>query len=266
MQKFLNSERYQGMAYQVFGEGPVACLLHGFGEDATIWKYQIPVLSKKYQLVVPDWPGCGFSMQADPVNDLNDLAASVHEILHQEGISQCLFFGHSMGGYTALAFARNYPACCTGISLVHSSAYADDEQKKENRVKAIRLIEGGGKEVFLKAMIPNLYSEQSKTSGIPDKEAHLTMAQTIPSSHLTAYYEAMIKRPDSTDVLKMNLPFQFILGEEDQAAPMKHGLEQCSIPDRSIVHCLQNTGHTGMFECPDAVNAIMYRFLEYVYG
>lgn len=266
MQKQLTSERYPRIRYQIFGEGPVACLLHGFGEDATIWKYQIPELSKKFQLIVPDWPGCGLSLEAEPVNDLNDLAAIVFEILCQEGIEQSILFGHSMGGYTALAFARKYPASCTGISLVHSSVYADDEQKKENRVKAIRLIEGGGKEVFLKAMIPNLYSEQSKSSGIPDKEAHLTMAQTIPSSHLTAYYEAMIKRPDSTDVLKTGLPFQFILGEEDQAAPMKHGLEQCSIPDRSLVHCLQNTGHTGMFECSDAVNAIMYRFLEYVYG
>lgn len=266
MQKHLNSEQFQGMAYQVFGEGPVACLLHGFGEDATIWKYQIPVLSKTYQLIVPDWPGCGCSQVAEPVNDLNDLATIVYEILKQEGAKSSVLFGHSMGGYTALAFARKYPASCTGISLVHSSAYADDEQKKENRVKAIRLIEGGGKEVFLKAMIPNLYSELSKSTGIPDKEAHLTMAQTIPSSHLIAYYEAMIKRPDSTDVLKTGLPFQFILGEEDQAAPMKHGLEQCSMPDKSLVHCLQNTGHTGMFECPDAVNAIMYRFLEYVYG
>jgi pimeloyl-ACP methyl ester carboxylesterase len=39
--------------------------------------------------------------------------------------------GHSMGGYITLAFAKNFPQYLCGFGLLHSTAFADSEEKTE---------------------------------------------------------------------------------------------------------------------------------------
>jgi len=45
--------------YVVAGEGPPVVLLHGWPETWYAWRKQIPELSKKYRLIVPDLRGYG---------------------------------------------------------------------------------------------------------------------------------------------------------------------------------------------------------------
>jgi pimeloyl-ACP methyl ester carboxylesterase len=44
--------------------------------------------------------------------------------------------GHSMGGYITLAFAEKYPSLLTAFGLIHSTAFADSEEKKKTAKKA----------------------------------------------------------------------------------------------------------------------------------
>ena len=49
---------YKGkkLVYRTAGTGPVVVLLHGFGEDGTVWKGQYD-LFPRHQLLIPDLPG-----------------------------------------------------------------------------------------------------------------------------------------------------------------------------------------------------------------
>lgn len=47
--------------YKIYGEGVPVVLLHGFGEDSSIWNRQVEVLQNHCQLIVPDLPGTGSS-------------------------------------------------------------------------------------------------------------------------------------------------------------------------------------------------------------
>lgn len=38
--------------------------------------------------------------------------------------------GHSMGGYITMAMVEKYPGDLDAIGLIHSSSYADDEERK----------------------------------------------------------------------------------------------------------------------------------------
>src|SRR5215217_2471390 len=94
--------RYKGsqLHYQCSGEGAAVVLLHGFGEDSTIWRFQ-KVLERDYKVLIPDLPGSGKSeMIADM--SMEGLADAVHFILQQEGLQTCIVIGHSMGGYVTL--------------------------------------------------------------------------------------------------------------------------------------------------------------------
>ena len=46
----------------VEGEGPDVLLVHGFPDDHTVWRHQIPALvAAGYRVIAPDRRGCGDS-------------------------------------------------------------------------------------------------------------------------------------------------------------------------------------------------------------
>ena len=238
--------------YRIEGAGKPVLLLHGFGEDGNIWKHQVDELKQKYLLIIPDLPGSGQSEMLEGKCTLKDFAEVVKAITDKEikGEKSLLaMIGHSMGGYITLAFAEKYPQLLTSFGLFHSSAYADSEEKKETRKKAIEFIKKNGRESFLQTSVPNLFSEKTQKERPELIDELLKLANKISPEALIQYYEAMILRPDTTGVLKsFSKPVLFIIGKHDTAVPMQDSLEQSHMPEISFVHILQNSGHEGMWE------------------
>jgi pimeloyl-ACP methyl ester carboxylesterase len=190
-------------------------------------------------------------------------ADGIHALLLQEGIKKCLLIGHSMGGYITLAFARKYPEQLTGIGLVHSTAFADSEEKKKNRLKGIAFIEEYGSHAFLKASTPNLFSQHYRENFPERIEALVDASGGVSKKALQQYYQAMMQRPDSTDVLRGNpLPILFVAGTEDIAAPIDDVLQQVHLPNKSYIHVLEGTGHMSMLEDPEALNRFLLGFIN----
>ncbi len=89
------------------------------------------------------------------------------------------------------------------------------------------------------------------------------MAKVFLLLRLIQYYEAMIKRPDRTTVLKkFPKPVLFIAGKSDTAVPLRASLEQMSMPAISTVHILQHSGHMGMWEEVELSNSFLIDFLK----
>ncbi|MGN6166372.1 MAG: alpha/beta fold hydrolase, partial [Flavisolibacter sp.] len=63
--------------YRSAGSGQIIVLLHGFGEDSTIWKNQFDVFTG-YHLLIPDLPGSGQSEMIDDMS-MEGLAEAVKE-------------------------------------------------------------------------------------------------------------------------------------------------------------------------------------------
>ena len=149
--------------YRIAGTGKPVVLLRGFGEDGDIWANQVEFLKDHYQLIVPDLPGSGKS-ELIPDMSIEGMAECIKELLNIEvfkasptGGGLVGAIGHSMGGYIALAFAEKHSALLNSFGLVHSSAYADAEEKKEARRKSIEFIKANGAYEFLKTAIPGLF-------------------------------------------------------------------------------------------------------------
>ncbi|MBK7764157.1 MAG: alpha/beta hydrolase [Bacteroidetes bacterium] len=265
MQIELDNERFLDCFYHKTGKGQPIVLLHGFAEDHRIFKYQVDILQENYTVITPDFPGTGASSLPLETMSMELLADFVQEILKQEKIEKTILLGHSMGGYTTLVFAEKYPNNLLAFGLIHSSALPDDDLKKENRRKSIKLIENEGKEIFLKAMIPNLYSEFSKQTKSEDMAFHLQMALDCASSSLQAYYQAMIDRRSTMHVLQTaKVPVLFVVGKCDNAVPYEQALQQSALPNQSEVHLLNFTGHTSMFENPDVLTSMIDNYCKYV--
>lgn len=265
MKKEIEQGPFKRTKYYVSGEGFPVMLVHGFGEDHRIWQHVSSALEKHYRIIIPDLPGTGSSPLPKEEVSMELLAASLIAILDAEDIAQCILVGHSMGGYVSLALTEHFPERLSGLSLVHSSTYADDEEKKLARGKAIRLIQNEGKEPFLNAMIPNLYAESFATQQPETLKWHLTMAMELSSQSLEAYYQAMINRPARTSIISnTKIPVQFVIGTEDKAINPQSVLQQSYLPEKSDVHVLEGIGHSSMMESPERLNAILNSFCKYV--
>lgn len=250
----------KNLVYRLEGYGPVIVLIHGFGEDGMAWKNQLP-LSSSFRLIIPHLPG---SRTSDLIDDMSmeGMAESIYFILQQEKVEKCTIIGHSMGGYVTLAFAEKYPSLLEGFGLFHSTAFADTEEKKDNRKEGIQKIKAEGAAAFLKNFVPNLYSSSSRTTHSSIIQQHIKDVSYFSEAALVSYYQAMMERPDRTGVLIQNkLPVLFVLGRKDTIIPFQTALKLASMPDVAYIHALEKSGHMGMVEEPERSNKIINNFL-----
>jgi pimeloyl-ACP methyl ester carboxylesterase len=254
------------LEYTVQGEGPTVMLVHGFGEDGTIWNVQGSLLSN-YKVIIPNLPGSG-SAALLPHSSMELLAGALKKIIETEAPGkQTTMLGHSMGGYITLAFAELFPEKLLAFGLVHSSAMADSVEKKETRRKSIEFIKANGAASFLKTMIPTLYAPSTEEAHPEWIEQQIEAAKRFSEETLVQYYEAMIARPDRTLVLKTtHMPVLFLMGRHDKAIPIDDILPQCHMPRVSYIHILEKSGHMGMIEEADETNKVLKEFLSFANG
>ncbi len=252
--------------YRVLGAGKPVMLVHGFAEDSDVWKYQAAALSPFYRLIIPDLPGSGRSAFEAGNDSMEKIAAQLKAILDHEKVDETIMIGHSMGGYITLAFAALYPERLLAFGLFHSTAYPDSDEKKAVRQRGIEFIRTHGSKAFLGQSIPNLFSENYRTTNSGTVQAMVTQYEDFEPAALIQYYELMIARKDRTDVLKTFIkPVLFIIGKYDTAVPAEQVLQQCHLPQISYIHFLENSGHMGMWEETEAANEALKTFLDNVY-
>ncbi len=251
--------------YYVYGTGKPVVLIHGFGGDHSIWQNQVAYFKNHYKLIIPDLPGTGASelLQDMTIDGMADLVKVIVDDSTQSPGEKIVLVGHSMGGYIALAYAEKYPENLSGLGLFHSTSYADSKEKIITRKKGIEFIETHGAFAFLKTTLPNLFSAVTKEHQPELVEALIEKSSHFSASTLVSYYEAMIDRPDRRKILKdSKIPVMLIMSENDQAVPIADSLEQSSLPEKSYITILKNSGHMGMVEEPVESNQALTRFLE----
>ena len=249
--------------YRIMGNGKPVVLIHGFAEDSTIFNPQIEFLKNYCLLIIPDLPGSGASSTNNQLLSIDDFAHFINALLLQENISECNMLGHSMGGYITLAFAELFPDKLDGFGLIHSSAFADSEEKKLTRKKGIAMIEEYGSYPFIKNTIPNLFSKKFKEENAEKIYELIEAGKSFTAAALQQYYTAMMNRPDRRQILKTSKnPVLFIIGTEDAAIPLNDVLPQTILPNCSYIHLLDGVGHMSMLEATEKLNLHLLHFIN----
>ena len=230
-------------------------LLHGFGEDSSVWSGFVPFLQKDFYILTPDYA------RLSNLKTIEEYADFVHEEITEKGIEKCVMIGHSMGGYIALAFAEKYPEMLTGLGLFHSTSFADSEEKKAARSKNIEFIDKYGAEAFIKTSTPNLYAEIFQKLHPEVIEKHIEYASTLPKEALMAGMKAMRDRPDRRQVLKsLRCSVMFIIGEMDKSVSPQDAKSQIMMPKYFSSSILNDVAHMGMLEEPEDCLKFVIKF------
>ena len=85
------------------GEGPPVLLLHGWPQDASCWRYVIPLLADRHRLIAPDLRGFGRSDAPRGGYDGVTFGADALALLDALEIERAHLIGHDWGGFAAFA-------------------------------------------------------------------------------------------------------------------------------------------------------------------
>ena len=197
-----------------------AVLLHGYLESMLVWDDFVPYLYKQVRVITLDLPGHGISVVKGPVHTMEYLADVVKNTLDALGIARCTLVGHSMGGYVALAFCEKYPERLDGVVLLSSTPDADTDEKKENRLREIKLVEAGKKDALARIAPEAGFAPENRPRMRDEIEDLVEQAFVTEDEGIAALLRGMIERPDRNEMLRRSAVRQlFIFGKHDGYIP-----------------------------------------------
>ena len=237
------------------GKEPLV-LLHGFMENNTIWEDMEESLSDQFQLIKIDLPGHGKCEVLGEIHTMNLMAEEVKKVIDHLQFSKVHLLGHSMGGYTALAFAELYPENLKSLSLFFSSTLEDNDDKKDIRRRSIEIINRNYPS-FVDNSIANLFSENERDILRDKIELAKKIAVETNTEGVKASQLGMAERPNRTKILlEFNLPILIIAGKHDNAVKTETFFEH--IPNRkNIKTYILDCGHNGHWEKPIICSSII---------
>jgi pimeloyl-ACP methyl ester carboxylesterase len=255
------------LAYFDEGKGEQTILLiHGFGEDNTIWKNQIAFLSAHYRIIAPNLPGVHckpFALHHSQAPSIRMYVEVLHDLMHHLHIEHYYIVGHSMGGYIGLSFADYYVNHVQGLLLLHSTTYEDNEAKKISRMKVAEFIQEWGVSKYLETATPNLFGDAFKKTNPAAIQNVIDSGTDISQDAMIQYVFAMRNRKAMTHLLQQSiLPMWMIAGDADLAVPIQDSLEQIKLLPSPNSLVLKEVGHMGMLEATDQVNQFIDQCIQ----
>jgi pimeloyl-ACP methyl ester carboxylesterase len=253
---FANGE----IQYKIQGQGPAIVLLHGFMENARIWRTFLPKLTSKFTVIRVNLPGHGKSSVFSETHTMDFMASAVNAVLEAEKIQKCMIVGHSMGGYVALALAEQFPEKVNGMVLFSSISFADNAERKKDRERASKAADSH-KMKFITSVIPNLFFERTGIKASKRIVKLVKIASKQPKEGIIAAINGMRARPDRTSVLKSaKFPVLILAGHDDMLIPFDQIEIMAANAPTAKTSVLENCGHVGFLEQRKASLNAIYTF------
>ncbi len=122
---------FVNLSYKEYGnpKNKTLLFLHGFGESKETWRFLVPVLAKKYHLVLVDLKGFGDSPKVeDKSYSVYDQAKEVANFIKEKNLKDLTVVGRSFGGGVALVLAlmqkdKIIKEKINALILINSMAY-----------------------------------------------------------------------------------------------------------------------------------------------
>jgi pimeloyl-ACP methyl ester carboxylesterase len=244
------------------GKGRAVVLLHGFLGAHGIWRQTSDNLRRSYRVIAIDLPGHGETPCIGYAHSMDLMAKAVKAVVDFLKIKKFVIIGHSMGGYVGLAFADLFPDYLKGLCLYHSTAYADNEEKKADRLRAIGLVKTS-KNLYTRNTIKNLFASKNLKYLKEEIVFASSLAKQTGKSGIVAALYGMRDRPSRDLILGLvQYPVMMVIGAQDNVLSPKLLEEQSQVIKNKSILYLEHDGHFGFLESPRRSNQALRKFLR----
>ena len=253
--------------YHDEGSGLPVVLIHAFPLNQTMWDEQVAALRHRCRTITLDLRGFGLSDAPPGAYQMEQMAADVRALLSFLSIERAVITGLSMGGYTALAFYRNYPDAVRALVLADTRASADTHEARSRRIKSAEKAEREGSAAIALEVAPALLGKTTQQTDSAIVERVLEMIRANSAQGIAGAQRGMAQRRDSTYILPgIDVPVLIIVGDEDELTPPSEAENLRSGIPHSRLQIIENAGHLSNLEQPEQFNAALVEFIAGLEG
>lgn len=259
------------------GEGPPLVFVHGLIERWTQWVEQLSVFASSHRVIAMDLPGFGDSPMPVEKISVPGYARTIEQLLDALQVSAAAFVGHSMGGFTSVELAINFPERVERLALISPAGLSTYNNPRDLRLVAQmrrlrRIVDPYHARVAAHAELlarrPRLRLLEPTTHIVARHSDRLPapfVAEFVRGLGAPGYIEGMAANfdYDYRDRLgEIACPTLIVWGERDHVVtPKDADLYEHLIPNsRKVI--FEDTGHMAMIERPMAFNALLEEFLS----
>jgi pimeloyl-ACP methyl ester carboxylesterase len=243
---------------EVAGEGTALVLIHGLGNDLTMWDADAEVFGKYHRVLRPDVRGFGRSDKPPGPYSPQMLAADIAGLLAIEGIGRAHVAGISMGGVIAQRLALDFPECVGSLILISTSSEVG-ERAAASWSRLADLIERRGfdersadasrafSEQFAVAH-PEVVSDLGRRNAANDPLAYAAAARAVGDYRWTA------------DLSGIEAPVLILQGLEDRLTPPGGSVKMARALPHARLLMIAGAGHNLPLEQPEVFRSTLLAF------
>lgn len=252
--------------YESVGKGPALVFAHGLGGNHLSWWQQVAHFAPHFRCITFAHRGFAPSDALHGLPEISDFADDVAALLDACGEEECVLIAQSMGGWTSVEFALQYPArvraivfaCTTGSidftktqhpALARLPEWQIQSESKLAEWKNIGINPAcGARMANEQPALHELYNQIDRMKIGFDKPA---MLETL--------WNSRVRHPEALRAL--GKPLLYISGEEDVVIPPA-GVEAVATFMDARFMSVPQAGHSVYFERPAFFNAAVSEFLN----
>jgi pimeloyl-ACP methyl ester carboxylesterase len=259
-----------GTTLNVFiqGEGPDVLLVHGFPDDHTVWRHQIPALvAAGYRVIAPDTRGCGDSAMLPAVKDyhVDELVTDLVELLDALGVDKVKLVAHDWGAAIAWNLVVKHPQRVeryAALSVGHITAYVRGGLLQKLKGYYVLLMQLRGISEFLLTrfnwlgfrLVMRYPPEFEKWRSALGRPGRLSAALN--------YYRANLGMFFRRDLPPATVPVMGIWSSNDIALAERQMVETENYVQAPFRYeRIEGAGHWLQLDAPDEINDLLLGFL-----
>ena len=233
--------------------------LHGLTASHDLFKGQIEYFSDRYNILTWDAPAHGASRPYDDFT-YEKAALAAKQILDDNGISEAVFIGQSMGGFITQSVIKRFPDVVKGFVSIDSTPFGEKYYSRSDRwwLRQIEWMSGLYPDKTLRKAIAkqctttdHAYENMMGMLGIYSKKE---------LCHLMGIGFAGFLE-DNCD-LKISCPVLLIVGRKDKTGKVQSYNRQWSEDLGVPITWIENAAHNSNDDDPETINRAIETFLK----
>ena len=231
--------------------------LHGYLQAEDVWYPFVNHIPKEYGILMVNLPGHG-GTSCFGNNYFSKFCLALNELLLAHKVEKVHLIGHSMGGYLALQFLRDFSSKAASLTLLHSTPLADTPERSRKRIREKTIIEMGKIHLILSPHFENLFAPQNRArlAEIANQYRELALKVT-PTAMCEALTSMSLRGSYVSDCLQAHKPILLLFGRYDELLTPERA-HKCQIEVPNIeYHYMEESGHTCFVEEPEKTLALL---------
>lgn len=243
-------------------DGPVVVLIHGFGLERTMWKWQVSALKEHYSVLTYDLLGSGNSAPPDDTPSLSLFSEQLSRLLYELKIEQAAVFGFSLGGMISRRFAMDHPQKLWALGILHS-AYQRNSSAHDAIQQRVYQARADGPQATIEAALQRWFTEDFRINNSDTMEFIRYSILANDKSIYPQIYQVLV---DGVDELvnpqpPISCPTLVMTADEDYGNSVEMTQAIAAEIPAAETAILPGLRHMAMLQSPSVFNRMLMDFL-----